>query len=113
MRRHEGARRQRRVPGEGVLGIAFRHIDLTEDIPGNPLHAFVGPGDAGDLAFHAASFPELWCAVLGVAVAVILKYLLDDLGLEFAVRTIRHYSVIELLARIDVRVAFGAHAPPC
>src|SRR6202011_2486605 len=40
------------MPGEGMLGAVFRHIGLAEDIPGNSLHALVGPGDPGDLAFH-------------------------------------------------------------
>src|ERR1700738_3238912 len=40
------------MPGEGMLGAAFRHIGLAEDIPGNSLHALVGPDDPGDLAFH-------------------------------------------------------------
>jgi len=52
MRRHEGAGRQRRVPGEGMLGAVFRHIGLAEDIPENSLHALVSAGDAGYLAFH-------------------------------------------------------------
>src|ERR1700733_6705923 len=63
MRRHEGARRQRRMPGKGMVGTAFRHIGLAEDIPGNSLHALVGPGDAGDLVFHFLFLPSLSDAI--------------------------------------------------
>jgi hypothetical protein len=35
-----------------MFGAVLRHIGLAEDIPGNSLHALVGPGDAGYLGFH-------------------------------------------------------------
>src|SRR5260370_39665600 len=102
--------------GEAVVGAALRHIGLSQDIPGNSLHALVGPGDTGDLAFHmfpslihfltrflhANRYPlrskTLWLvarrAFLGVTVAVILKHLLNDLGLKFAVGAFCHLGEI-------------------
>src|SRR6185437_12270082 len=59
VRRHEGAGRKCRVPGKPVLGAAFRHISLTEDVPGNSLNAFIGPGDAGDFGDHWYHSPSL------------------------------------------------------
>src|ERR1700754_4197367 len=43
-------------------------------------------------------------AILGVAIAVFLKDFLHDLGLEFAVRTLRDLCQIEILDRIAVGV---------
>src|ERR1700730_14291801 len=49
------------MPGEAMVRAVFRHIGLAEDIPGNSLHALVGPGDPGDLAFHRlVSFPIIY-----------------------------------------------------
>src|ERR1700736_1326226 len=45
-------------------------------------------------------------AVLGVTVAVFLKDLLHDLGLEFAVRTLRHLGQVKVLDRIAIGVEF-------
>jgi hypothetical protein len=41
-----------------MVAAIFWHIGLAKDIPRNTLHAFVGPGDSGDLAVHRlVSFP--------------------------------------------------------
>src|SRR6202040_3431852 len=58
MRRHESAGRQRRMPRKAMVGAVLRHIGLAEDIPGNSLHALIGAGDAGDLAFHRLFSPS-------------------------------------------------------
>src|SRR6201996_7452517 len=49
-------------------------------------------------------------AVLGVTVAVFLKDLLHDLGLEFAVRTLRDLGQVKVLDRIAVGVELEAAA---
>src|ERR1700721_4857755 len=49
-------------------------------------------------------------AFLGVAVAVILKHLLHDLGLEFAVGALGHLGQVEILNRIAVDVEFEVTA---
>src|ERR1700733_937425 len=49
-------------------------------------------------------------AILGVTVAVILKHLLDDFGLEFAVRTFGDLGQIEVLDRIAVGVELESAA---
>src|SRR5665213_2536389 len=81
VRRHEGAGRQGRVPGERILRAALRHIGLAQNIPGNTLHALIGAGDAGDLALHRCFLSSvltgcrglLGRAILGVTVAVIFE----------------------------------------
>src|SRR5690242_13415291 len=72
VRRHEGADRERRVPGKAVLRSALRHIDLAEDVPGDALNALIGAGEAGDFGDHEYSLPLLLTrrAIFGVAVAV-------------------------------------------
>src|SRR5579871_1710461 len=55
VRRHKGADRERRMPGETVLRAALRHVDLAEDVPGDALNAFVGAGEAGDFGHHEYS----------------------------------------------------------
>src|SRR6516164_8657326 len=49
-------------------------------------------------------------AFLGVAVAVILEYLLHDFGLEFPVRSLGHLGQVEVLDRIAVGVEFECTA---
>src|ERR1700722_7727549 len=49
-------------------------------------------------------------AILGVAVAVILEHLLDDFGLEFAVRAFGDLGQIEVLDRIAVGIELEAAA---
>src|ERR1700686_3589335 len=117
-----------------MVGAVLRHIGLAEDIPGNSLHALIGPGDAGYLALHrlispfryldalssrgaVAPSPEnaLVCsvarrAILGVTVAIIREDLLHDLGLEFAIRALGDLGQIKVLDRIAVNVEFEAAA---
>src|ERR1041384_1490566 len=64
VRRHEGADREGRVPGEAVLGAALRHVDLAEDVPGDALNAFIGAGDARDVARHRRT-PSLYSLFAG------------------------------------------------
>src|SRR5882724_12420568 len=49
-------------------------------------------------------------AILGVTVAIILKDLLNDLGLEFAVGAFGHLGQIEVLDRIAIDVEFETAA---
>jgi hypothetical protein len=39
-----------------MLGDAFGHVGLAEDIPGDALNALIGAGDPGDFGLHVASF---------------------------------------------------------
>ena len=50
-----------------MLGAGLRHIGLAEDVPGDALHALVGPGDAGDLVLSSLCFLSelLDCCVTG------------------------------------------------
>src|ERR1700677_1519759 len=41
-------------------------------------------------------------AVLGIAIAIIRKHLLDDLGFELAIRTLGDFDQIEILDRVIV-----------
>src|ERR1700687_696216 len=50
------------------------------------------------------------CAILGVTVAVILEYLLGDLGLEFAVGAFGNLGQVEILDRIAVGVELESAA---
>src|ERR1700726_966116 len=59
--------------------------------------------------------PALACsiarrAILGVTVAVILEHLLDDFGLEFAVRALGDLGQVEILDRIAVGIELEAAA---
>src|SRR4051812_11449152 len=90
-----------------MLAHALRHIGLAKDAPGNSLDALIGAGDAGDFDLHWL-FPSQKLfrrrAILGVAVTIVGKHLLDDLGLEFSVRTLGELGQIEILDRIAVDV---------
>src|SRR3712207_6882170 len=57
--------RESRVPGEGMLGQALRHVGLAQDVPDDPVEPIVRPGDAGGLGPHL-SFP--WWSDVQVAV---------------------------------------------
>src|SRR5260370_30687333 len=57
---------------------------------------------------HSASVARR--AILGVAVAVILEHFLDDLGLEFSVRTLGDLGQVKILDRIAVGVELEAAA---
>ena len=61
-RRHEGVGRERRMPREGMLANALRHIGLAKDAPGNSLDALVGAGDAGDFGLHRMLPPDAYLA---------------------------------------------------
>src|ERR1700731_4525979 len=122
------------MPRKAMVGAVLRHIGLAEDIPGNSLHALIGAGDAGDLAFHRLFSPSRYldafssrepistspenasvrsvarCAILGVTIAVIFENLLYDLGLEFAVDALGDLGQIEVLNRIAIDVEFEAAA---
>src|ERR1700720_2211682 len=114
-----------------MVGAVLRHIGLAEDIPGNSLHALIGPGDAGYLALHRLSSPSRYLdaffftrtalqnalarsvagrAILRVTVAVILEHLLHDFGLEFAVGALGDLGQVEVLDRIAVDVELEAAA---
>src|SRR5258706_16137416 len=61
------------------------------------------------ISLFIALFPSLIALVarrafLGVTVAVIFEYLLDDLGLEFAIRALGDLGQVEILDRIAVGV---------
>src|SRR5712671_1255839 len=61
------------------------------------------------ISLFIALFPSLIVLVarrafLGVTVAVILKYLLDNLGLEFPVRAFGDLGQVEILDRIAVGI---------
>src|SRR5580698_1801836 len=47
MRRHEGARRTGRVPGEGALTNLLGHVGLTKNVPSDVVEALASLGDTG------------------------------------------------------------------
>src|SRR5258705_10756366 len=77
---------------------------MFQDIPWMPSLARVMPA----ISVFMMSLPSRLLfgrrAVLGVAVAVIGKHLLDDLGLELAVGTLGDLGQIKILDRIAVDV---------
>jgi hypothetical protein len=52
VRRHEGAGRKRRVPGERLLVDLLRHVGLAEDIPHDPVDARARPGYSSAHRLH-------------------------------------------------------------
>src|SRR3954451_8633731 len=91
-----------------MVGAVLRHICLTEDVPGNSLHALVSPRDSGDLAFHRLVSFQICSvasrAILGVTIGIVLKNLLHNLGLKFSVRALCDFSQIKVLDRIAVGI---------
>src|SRR5262249_61627314 len=55
--RHEGARREGRVPGERGFAYLLRHVSLAEDVPDDPVDAGAGLGDARGHSLHETRPP--------------------------------------------------------
>ena len=66
VRRHEGAGRQQRVPGEAALGHLQRRVGLAEDVPDDTIHAAALLGDAGG---HRCGGMGTCCALLANIIA--------------------------------------------